>query len=180
MTHEQVYCTFSFLKASAHISTPSGLTTSVIPTSFELKVNKTVLEQFQKINWRKRRNLTHKLAKSVKIATEEYWSDLALKFGSFSTGFHFLNNKKRRKISHIYYQKHKYMETSIVFQCTKRKKRPVGINAIERKVNLPLICEHIVSHLTMNPSWPSNLRLPKSKTYMGIKQLWFHRKWVYV
>ena len=49
MTHEQVHCTFNFLKASAHISPPSGLATSVIPTSFELKVSKTVLKQFQKI-----------------------------------------------------------------------------------------------------------------------------------
>ena len=103
MTHEQVHCTFNFLKASAHISPPPGLATSVIPTSFELKVSKTVLKQFQKL--RKRWNLTHKLAKSVKIATEEYWSDLALKFGSFSTGSHFLNKKRRKKIQ-IYYQKH--------------------------------------------------------------------------
>ena len=49
MTHELVHCTFNFLKASAHISLPSGLATSVIPTSFELKVSKTVLKQFQKI-----------------------------------------------------------------------------------------------------------------------------------
>ena len=49
MTHEQEYCTFNFLKASADISTPSGLGTSVVPTSFELKVNKTVLKQFQNI-----------------------------------------------------------------------------------------------------------------------------------
>ena len=49
MTHEQVYCTFNFLKASAHISTPSGLGTPVVPTSFELKVKKTVLKQFQNI-----------------------------------------------------------------------------------------------------------------------------------
>ena len=49
MTHEQVYCTFNFLKASVHISTPSVLGTSVVPTSFELKVHKTVLKQFQNI-----------------------------------------------------------------------------------------------------------------------------------
>ena len=49
MTHEQEYCTFNFLKASVHISTPSGLTTSVIPTSLELKVSKTVLRTFKKI-----------------------------------------------------------------------------------------------------------------------------------
>ena len=49
MTHEQVHCTFNFLKAPAHISSPSGLATSIIPTSFELKVSKTVLKEFQKI-----------------------------------------------------------------------------------------------------------------------------------
>ena len=59
-------------------------------------------------------NLTNKLAKSVKIATEEYWSDLALNFGSFSTGSHFLNNKKRRKKIQIYYQKHQYENSNCI------------------------------------------------------------------
>ena len=68
MTHEQVYCTFNFLKASAHTSTPSGLGTPVVPTSFELKVKKTVLKQFQNIKRRRRGNLTHKLTKSIQIA----------------------------------------------------------------------------------------------------------------
>ena len=59
-------------------------------------------------------NLTNKLAKSVKIATEEYWSDLALNFGSFSTGSHFLNNKKRRKKSQ-FTTRSINMKTLIVF-----------------------------------------------------------------
>ena len=57
-----------------------------------------------------------------------------------------------------------------------QKIRTLRINAIKHKVNLPLICGQIVLHLTMNPSWPLDLSLPKSKTYMGIKQLWFYRK----
>ena len=57
-----------------------------------------------------------------------------------------------------------------------QKIRTFRINAIKHKVNLPLICGQIVLHLTMNPSWPLDLRLPKSKTYMGIKQLWFLQK----
>ena len=57
-----------------------------------------------------------------------------------------------------------------------QKIRTLRINAIKHKVNLPLICGQIVLHLTMNPSWPLDLSLPKSKTYMGIKQLWFYKK----
>ena len=54
----------------------------------------------------------------------------------------------------------------------KKKERLIGINAIKHKVNLPLICLHIVAHLTMNPSWPLNLRLPKIKTFKRLIKVW--------
>ena len=66
---------------------------------------------------------------------------------------------------------HEQVHCTFNFPKASKKERPLGTNAIKHKVNLPLICEYIVAHLTMNTTWPSNLRLPKSKTYMGIKQL---------